>query len=72
MRISNDGRRALQNSVPMDRAPQMAPTHFQEDLATNAALDGADFDYLMGDTSLAAEEQGPENDGISVRVKAKR
>jgi hypothetical protein len=26
----------------------------------------------MGDDSLAAEEQEPEADGISVRVKAKR
>ncbi|KAJ7837780.1 hypothetical protein B0H14DRAFT_3701757 [Mycena olivaceomarginata] len=48
------------------------PAHFEEDFATNAGLDAADFGYTMGDTSLEAEEQAPEDDGISVRVKAKR
>jgi hypothetical protein len=31
-----------------------------------------DFGYMMGDTSLEPEEQVPDDDGISVRVKAKR
>ncbi|KAJ7800107.1 hypothetical protein B0H14DRAFT_2616469 [Mycena olivaceomarginata] len=46
--------------------------YYQEDPATNAALEARDFDYAMGDTSLDLEEQAPEDDGISVRVKAKR
>lgn len=73
VRISNDGRRAIAHSGPVDRVlADATPVHFEEDLATNAALDAADFGYGMGDDSLAAEEQEPEADGISVRVKAKR
>jgi hypothetical protein len=41
-------------------------------LITNAALDALYFGYGMGDDSLAPEEQDPETDGISVRVRAKR
>jgi hypothetical protein len=73
VRPSNDGRRVTQSAAPVDRVLASTPAHFQEDLDTNAALDAPDFGYAMGDTSLAAEEQGPEaDDGISVRVKAKR
>ncbi|KAF7331140.1 CxC2 domain-containing protein [Mycena sanguinolenta] len=37
--------------------PQEIPTYYQEDAATNAALEAADFDYTLGDTSLPPEEQ---------------
>jgi hypothetical protein len=72
VRISNDGRRAIENSVPVDRVLAATTAHFEEDLGTNAALDAPDFSYAMGDDSLAPEEQEPEANGISVRVKAKR
>ncbi|KAJ7834666.1 hypothetical protein B0H13DRAFT_1913969 [Mycena leptocephala] len=73
VRVSNDGRRAFEQPVAVDRALAAGtPAYFQEDLATNAALDAEDFGYGMGDTSLPPEEQGTDADGISVRVKAKR
>jgi hypothetical protein len=70
VRVSTDGRRANENVVVVDRFA--VPSYFQEDIETNAGLDAAEFDYSMGDTSLAAEEQTPDEDGISVRLKAKR
>jgi hypothetical protein len=72
VRISNDGRRAREETVRVERPSQAVPTYFHEDLETNAALDSQDFDYAMGDTSLDPEDQAPEEDGISVHVKAKR
>jgi hypothetical protein len=72
VRVSSDRRRVLEEVVPVENFPQTTPAHFEEDFATNAGLDAADFGYTMGDTSLEAEEQAPEDDGISVRVKAKR
>ncbi|KAJ7446784.1 hypothetical protein FB451DRAFT_1343526 [Mycena latifolia] len=71
VRTSTDGRRAQQESVPVQRGATR-PAHFYEDLATNSALDAQDFGYEMGDDSLRPEEEGPEDDGINVRVKAKR
>jgi hypothetical protein len=70
VRVSDDGQRARVDTVTVARVK--TPAYFQEDYATNAGLDGRDFDYSMGDTTLDAEEQAPEDDGISVRVKAKR
>ncbi|KAJ7623110.1 hypothetical protein DFH06DRAFT_1142895 [Mycena polygramma] len=73
VRVSGDGRRASEQTVPVDRLrPPTIPGHFEEDMATNAALEAEDFGYDMGDHSLPAEEQGPAEDGISVCVKAKR
>ncbi|KAJ7024853.1 hypothetical protein C8F04DRAFT_1269860 [Mycena alexandri] len=71
VRISDDGRRAHDRAVRVERVTE-TPAYFMDDPATNAALDSADFDYAMGDTGLPSEEQGPDSDGISVRVKAKR
>lgn len=71
VRVSANGRRVLEQAVPVERVGA-TPAYFQEDLATNFALDATDFDYEMGDTSLRPEEQAPESDGISVRVEAKR
>ncbi|KAJ7694516.1 hypothetical protein B0H14DRAFT_2650969 [Mycena olivaceomarginata] len=57
-------------SCPRRTSSKPCQAHFKEDFATNAGLDAADFGYTMGDTSWG-EEQAPEDDGISVRVKAK-
>ncbi|KAJ7617529.1 hypothetical protein DFH06DRAFT_1274184 [Mycena polygramma] len=65
VRISEDGRRAVEESSRVERLIDATPAHFQEDLDTNAALDAEDFGYSMGDTTLPAEEQGPDGDGIS-------
>ncbi|KAK7027577.1 CxC2 domain-containing protein [Favolaschia claudopus] len=59
-------------SAPVDRLASI-PDYFEEDPQTNAVFESSDFGYDLGDDSLAAEEQGPETDGISVqRGKAKR
>ncbi|KAJ6489344.1 hypothetical protein C8R47DRAFT_1071689 [Mycena vitilis] len=70
-RISADGRRAIDEVLPVEPLPS-APAYYQEDVDTNAALDAPDWDYSMGDDSLPAETQGEEPDGIEVRAKAKR
>jgi hypothetical protein len=57
--------------VTVERA-RATPVYFQEDYETNAGLEAWEFDYTMGDTTLDPEEQAPEDDGISVKVKAKR
>ncbi|KAJ7745165.1 hypothetical protein B0H14DRAFT_2637195 [Mycena olivaceomarginata] len=72
VRVSNDGRRTREEIVSLEHPSQAVPGYWREDLDTNAALDAEDFDYAMGDTSLAPEDQAPESDGISVRVKSKR
>jgi hypothetical protein len=72
VRVSNDGRRILDRPVPVNPVLAATPSYFEEDATTNAALDAPDFSYDLGDDSLAQEEQGPELDGISVQVKAKR
>ncbi|KAK7018251.1 CxC2 domain-containing protein [Favolaschia claudopus] len=71
VRVSNDRRRVLERAAPVDRTATL-PEYYQEDVNTNSALDSADFTYDMGDDSLVPEEEGPETDGISVRVRAKR
>ncbi|KAJ7933057.1 hypothetical protein B0H13DRAFT_2307333 [Mycena leptocephala] len=58
VRISEDGRRTREQVV--------------NDFVTNAALEGNDWDYSMGDDSLPVDAEDDENDGITVRVKAKR
>ncbi|KAJ7810080.1 hypothetical protein B0H14DRAFT_3480890 [Mycena olivaceomarginata] len=65
VRVSSDRRRVLEEVVPVENFPQTTPAHFEEDFATNTGLDAADFGYMMGDTSLEAEEQAPEDDSIS-------
>jgi hypothetical protein len=62
----------LNRATPVFRTGPTAPTYFAEDLATNAAVESPDFTYDMGNDSLAPEQEPPESDGISVRVKAKR
>ncbi|KAJ7863880.1 hypothetical protein B0H13DRAFT_1899409 [Mycena leptocephala] len=56
---SADGRRAAATSATVHPQPEV-PSHFQEDWATNAALEAADFSYTMGNTTLEVEEQNPE------------
>ncbi|KAF7367658.1 CxC2 domain-containing protein [Mycena sanguinolenta] len=41
------------------RLAKTHPWYYQEDSATNAALEAADFSYGMGDLSLPPEEQDP-------------
>ncbi|KAF8162287.1 hypothetical protein K438DRAFT_1775989 [Mycena galopus ATCC 62051] len=54
--ISADGRRGTAiPAVVQTREPP--PSYYQEDAATNAALEAADFSYSMGDLSLPPEEQ---------------
>jgi hypothetical protein len=72
VRISEDGRRAREEVVPVNPQFTSTPAHFEEDILTNAALEGMDWDYSLGDESLAVEPEDNENDGITVRVKAKR
>ncbi|KAJ7707214.1 hypothetical protein B0H14DRAFT_3525781 [Mycena olivaceomarginata] len=72
VRVSNDGRRAQEEVVAVDHAVELVPSYFQEDPSTNAALEAMNFGYAMGNTSLKPEEQAPDDDGISVCVKAKR
>jgi hypothetical protein len=72
VRISADGRRAIENSAPVERISSGTPAYFEEDTATNAALDAPDFGYTMADDTLDQEEQGPELDGIFVRLKVTR
>ncbi|KAJ7842077.1 hypothetical protein B0H13DRAFT_2239393 [Mycena leptocephala] len=72
VRISADRRCAIENSAPVEHIFPATPAYFEEDTATNAALDAPDFGYTMGDDTLDQEEQGPELDGIFVRLKPKR
>ncbi|KAJ7932991.1 hypothetical protein B0H13DRAFT_1856601 [Mycena leptocephala] len=72
VRISEDGRRAREQVVNVNPQPTSTPAHFEEDFVTNAALEGNDWDYSMGDDSLPVDAEDDENDGITVRVKAKR
>ncbi|KAJ7019393.1 hypothetical protein C8F04DRAFT_1197742 [Mycena alexandri] len=74
VRISSDGRRAYEQTAPVNPRTS-TPAHFQEDFAANAAFKDLDNgSYAMGDDSLTTEIQGPEADGITVCLppKAKR
>jgi hypothetical protein len=71
VRISQDGHRAVEESSVVNRNASATPGYFQEDMVRNAVMEGADFSYDMGDTSLPAEEEVGESDGISVRMKSK-
>lgn len=54
--VSSDGRRTAPTAGIVHTQSE-APSYYQEDTATNAALENADFSYGMGDMSLPVEEQ---------------
>jgi hypothetical protein len=56
--ISADGRRGAATSAVVQTQPDV-PSYYEQDLATNAVLEAADFSYAMGDTSFPVEEQDP-------------
>jgi hypothetical protein len=47
------------------------PSYFQEDYSTNAAVDDPDFGYDLGDTTLLAEVQDTDSDGIILKSRRK-
>jgi hypothetical protein len=57
--FSADGCRGTATPAVVHIQPDISgiPFYYQEDAATNAALEAADFSYNLGDTSLPAEEQ---------------
>ncbi|KAJ6447896.1 hypothetical protein C8R45DRAFT_1115651 [Mycena sanguinolenta] len=57
--ISADGRRGTATLAVVAQSQQEVPSYYQEDTATNAAMEAADFSYDLGDTSLLVEEQEP-------------
>ncbi|KAJ7483686.1 hypothetical protein B0H11DRAFT_1914569 [Mycena galericulata] len=61
--VSADGRRANATSKAVDTQPGV-PSYYQDDAATNAAVESGDFSYNLSDTGLFPEVQLPENDGI--------
>ncbi|KAJ7767527.1 hypothetical protein DFH07DRAFT_769622 [Mycena maculata] len=67
---SADGRRVVTNTTAVNTTPPV-PDYYQEDPATNAALDNMDFGYGMGDDSVHPEVQDEPVDGISFQ-KPKR
>jgi hypothetical protein len=68
--ISANGRNATAHAHTITTAPPV-PAYGEEDFATNAAVESADFSYDLGDTLLAAEFQEPETDGIVLMSKKK-
>jgi hypothetical protein len=68
--MSANGRTASASSHVVDTLPSM-PEYMQEDLATNAAVENWDFSYDLGDTTLLAEVQPSQDDGIQLKSKRK-
>ncbi|KAF8146729.1 hypothetical protein K438DRAFT_2092496 [Mycena galopus ATCC 62051] len=58
--ISADGRRGTTTSAIVHTHPEI-PAYYQEDAATNAALEAEEFSYSMGDMTLPVEEQEPDD-----------
>ncbi|KAJ7859269.1 hypothetical protein B0H13DRAFT_2356157 [Mycena leptocephala] len=74
---SADGRRAIRSVLPVLATPniplaQPGSEYYQEDLATNAALESHDFNYTMGDISLQPEIQELSSNEILFTGKKKR
>ncbi|KAJ7129684.1 hypothetical protein C8R44DRAFT_872918 [Mycena epipterygia] len=68
---SANGRRITESSAPIDVQAERDESYYQEDIATNAALEDANFRWDLGDMSLPAEvpEADPIADGISFKKK---
>ncbi|KAJ7740190.1 hypothetical protein DFH07DRAFT_870303 [Mycena maculata] len=69
--VSQDGQRANTSSEVV-RTTATVPDYYQDDAATNAALESADFSYDLGDDSLIPESYEPEDDGIAMTGRKKR
>jgi hypothetical protein len=67
---STDGRRATTVSASVDANPAL-PDYYQDDPATNAAVENPDFSYDLGDTSWIPGAFEPEPDGITL-IRSKR
>lgn len=58
--MSADGRRGTERSTTVDVPVETLPAYYQEDVATNARLEDANFRWDLNDDSLAPE--GPPED----------
>ncbi|KAJ6556071.1 hypothetical protein B0H19DRAFT_1262187 [Mycena capillaripes] len=68
--VSANGRTASSSAHIVDTEPRL-PDYIQEDVSTNAAIKSWEFSYDLGDTSLMAEVQPPDEDGILLTSKRK-
>ncbi|KAJ6517558.1 hypothetical protein DFH09DRAFT_1332356 [Mycena vulgaris] len=69
---SRDGRRPNTIEEVVDTAPQI-PDYWQDDSTTNAAVEGDDFNYHIGDNTLFPEFPDPSSaGGITMTAKKKR
>ncbi|KAJ7715054.1 hypothetical protein B0H16DRAFT_1667163 [Mycena metata] len=70
--VSSSGRTGTTHAHIIEATgPSLAAAYKAEDLATNSAAERFDFSYDLGDPALAAEIQGPENNGIELAAKHK-
>jgi hypothetical protein len=67
--VSANGRSAMAHPHVIITEPSVPA--YQEDVTTNAAVESLDFSYDLGDTTLLAEVQEPETDGIVLMSKRK-
>ncbi|KAF8122730.1 hypothetical protein K438DRAFT_2004166 [Mycena galopus ATCC 62051] len=68
--VSANGRTATSHVHAVDIQPSL-PGYSQEDIVTNGAVESWEFSYDLGDTSLLAEVQAPNTDGIVLTAKRK-
>ncbi|KAK7050147.1 CxC2 domain-containing protein [Favolaschia claudopus] len=67
--VSANGRTISAPAHQVHPDPALAVSYAEEDPRTNAAVESMDFSYDLGDTSLLAEVQGAESDGIVLTGK---
>ncbi|KAJ7102032.1 hypothetical protein C8R44DRAFT_747053 [Mycena epipterygia] len=63
--VSSDGCHANTVSGTVHTGSE-TPVYYQDDAATNAALEKLNFSYDLGDTSFVPETSEPANDGIAL------